>query len=304
VPFSQTGLYAIFHHPEGSVLAREKSLKLLEDQTLKYVYSIMVSTIAPLTAVMLFFLFLENIKRCKIGRAIVISLALSGLAFAISLTGARISIVNLVLVITFAFIYYHGIPFRPLKVSLIIILVLLVPTILSILRAGETFSIPVVISYLGLVAERTFIKTMDVGSWYAHYFQTEGAFGVSGVPKLATLLGRDFLITPNFIALKYMKRAIASTSADAGYIFTYYSYFGLASTSISLLGLWLLDISILVYTRLNQYLLVPCIASIALSSLSFISSDYTTVWITHGFGFILIVSLVASKIQTLTDKVK
>ena len=39
IPFSKTGLYAIFYDPANSTIAREKSLKLLDSQTIKFWWS-------------------------------------------------------------------------------------------------------------------------------------------------------------------------------------------------------------------------------------------------------------------------
>jgi len=83
---------------------------------------------------------------------------------------------------------------------------------------------------------------------------------------------------------------VKSVSAVAGYLFTYYSYFGIAALFFSILGLWLIDVALLVYERLSNVMLLPCIAAISLSILAFISSDYTVVWLTHGFGVILLLS--------------
>jgi hypothetical protein len=124
VSFSQTGLYAIFFRPEVSALWRERSLKLLENQTLKYAYSIMVSSVAPLLVVMLFFTFLNGFKRLKMMMALFSMAAIIGVAFVISLPGTRVSVVNMLLVITIAYLFHRGLPFRPLKVFLLIAVIL------------------------------------------------------------------------------------------------------------------------------------------------------------------------------------
>jgi len=131
---------------------------------------------------------------------------------------------------------------------------------------------------------------MDVGSWYIHYAQIHGTFGIASVPKLAVIVGIEPINTPNLIGLTYSYTAVESVTACAGYLFTYYSYFGMASLLLSILCLWFLDVAVLVYKRLSNVMLLPCISAVSLSILSFVSSDYTTVWLTHGFGVILLLS--------------
>jgi len=96
---------------------------------------------------------------------------------------------------------------------------------------------------------------------------------------------------PNYIGLRYQPNAGPTVSAGAGYLLTYYSYFGVASLLISLIGLWLLDMAVYVYGKLSPSFLIPCVSAVSLSTLSFISSDYTTVLVTHGFAVTLIIAL-------------
>jgi hypothetical protein len=290
VPLSQTGLYTIFFRPEVSVIAREKSLKLLGNMPLVYAYSLMVSCAAPLLAVMLFWALRKAIKRWQIFSILFYIILLVGLAVSIGLPGARISIVNMILVMVIAYLFHRGLPLRLGKFLFLIGTILLLPAILTILREGKEISLETLFAYLGYIGHRAFVVPMDVGSWYIHYTQVEGGFGVAGIPKLAALLGRRAVNVPNFIGLKYEGGAYTSVTSPAGYLFAYYSYFGMISLVISLAGVFLLDIAVFFYERLSDRLLLPCIAAIGLSTLSFISSDYTTAWLTHGFGVILVLS--------------
>jgi hypothetical protein len=290
VPFDSTGLYAIFTNPSTAAEAREKSLKLLDSQILKYAYSIMVSSVAPLLAVMLSILFMRDIAKRYFLKFPIYAFLLLFLVFAVSMTGARITIVNLIIVIAIAHFFRKGLPFKPGKFFLLLLILLLPPTILSILREGKAMGVEIIFEYLGYLARRTFILTMDVGSWYIHYAQIHGAFGIASIPKLAAILGVEPVNTPNLIGLAYMNTTVKSVSAVAGYLFTYYSYFGIASLFFSILCLWILDVALLVYERLTPVMLLPCVAAASLSILSFISSDYTVVWLTHGFGVILLLS--------------
>ena len=290
VPFDTTGLYAIFTNPSMAAEAREKSLKLLDSQMLIYAYTLMVSSVAPLLAVMLSILFIRDIVKRDLLKIPVYILLFFFMAFAVSMPGERISLVNLLIVIAIAQFFRKGLPFKPFKFFLLLLLLLLPPTILSILREGKALGVGILFEYLGYLARRTFILTMNVGSWYIHYAQIHGAFGIASIPKLAVILGVEPVNTPNLIGLAYMNTTVKSVSAVAGYLFTYYSYFGIASLFFSILCLWILDVALLVYERLTSVMLLPCVAATSLSILSFVSSDYTVVLLTHGFGVILLLS--------------
>jgi len=290
VPFDSTGLYAIFTNPSTAAEAREKSLKLLDSRALKYAYSLMVSSIAPLLAVLLSVSFIRDIERRNFVNIPIYTLLFLFLAFAVSMTGARISVVNLLIVIAIAQLFRKGFPFKPFSFFLLLLLLLLPPTILSIIREGKAIGVGIIFEYLGYLARRTFVLTMDVGSWYVHYSQIHGYFGVASIPKIAVILDVVPVNTPNLIGITYVDNALKTVSAVAGYLFTYYSYFGIASLFFSIVCLWILDVALLVYERLSDVMLLPCVAGASLSILSFISSDYTVVWLTHGFGVILLLS--------------
>lgn len=290
VPFNSTGLHAIFMNPTTAAEARENSLKLLDSQALIYAYSLMVSSVAPLLAVMLSLLVIRGIKRRDFYKITVPALIFLFLAFSVSIPGARISLVNLLIVIAIAQLFHKGLPFKPFSFFMLLLLLLVPPTILTILREGKSMEVAIIFEYLGYSARRPFITMMDVASWYVQYAQIHGIFGIVSIPKLAAIIGIEPVNIPNLIGLTYTNTSVKTTTAGAGYLFTYYSYFGLTSLLFSILGLWFLDLALLVYKRLSNVMFLPCIAAASLSILSFISSDYTVVLLTHGFGTILLLS--------------
>lgn len=290
-PFSATGLYAIFINPAASAMAREESLKLLESKTIKYTYSLMSSSVAPLLAVMLSFIFLKSIKEARFGVSAVSCLLIAGLFFTVSLTGARVPSVNLLMAMAIAVIFRAGIPFKPAKFILVGALILSPAILISIFREGRGVGFSIYVEFFRYVVNRVFVIPLDVGSWYVHYTQTEGFFGIAGIEKLALFLGIDTFDIPNFIGVRYAEEGLSTISATSGYLFSYYSFFGLPSILLSLAGLFMLDVAVYVYRRLTPYVLLPCISAVSLSTLAFISSNYTTVWLTHGFGVILVLSL-------------
>lgn len=301
ISFSRTGFHAIFTNPASSAIAREKSLKLIDNQMLKYTYAFMTSTVAPLLSVMLLYLFIKSFKHKKVFTLIITVITMIFIMFAVSLTGTRVSLVNLLLVLTIALIIKNGIKVSPVKLIIAAGIILLPAVVISILREGKTLEFSLIPEYFGYVLRRVFIDHLNDASLYVHYAQTNGLFGIAAIPKLAFFTEvSEPINAPNIIGLYYgEKNILASVSNTAGYLFTYYSYFGIYSIIFSILGLFLLDVGIYVYMILNDHLLIPCIAATTLAILLFIQTDYTTAWLTHGFGMTLILSVILNKIVTM-----
>lgn len=299
VPFSKSGLFAMFSDPVSSGQAREDSLKLIDNTILKYSYSFMISAFAPLLAVLLARRFVQSVRQQQFIRSLTAVVALVGVLFVVSLTGARGHAANIIMTILFAWFLNKGLRMNPLRVTFAILAIVTLPTILTILREGKELSILLFWHYLtdgDGVFGRVFITPMEVGLWHVHYAQTIGYLGIAGVPRLASLFDVQPVNAPNFIGLIYGQSPLESINANVSYVFSYYSYFGLFSFIFSLVGLWLLDFAVLVYRRLDGSLLLPCVASVSIAGISFVSADYTTVLLTHGFGVLLILAQILNNI--------
>jgi hypothetical protein len=291
VPFRETGLYAVFANPSMAVVARERSLKLLDNWALVYAFSLMTSSIAPMLAVMLSALGTKLFFQKRFFSLATISLAVISLMLAVSLPGARVSAVNLLLVVCISFFLVKGLPFHPARLFLLFVLIVTPGVLIGMYREGKAFGFDLYLQYLwDFIGRRVLQDPLEVGSWYIHHAQTYGLFGIPALPKLAAITGFDALNVPNYIGLRYQPNAGPTVSAVAGYLLTYCSYFGIASLLISMIALWLLDLAVYVYEKLSYSLLIPCVSAVSLSTLSFISSDYTTVLVTHGFAVTLIIA--------------
>lgn len=294
IPFEQTGLFAIFTNPKMSAIVRENSLKLIDSEFIKYSYSFMIFALAPLLSVTVAILLVQSIMRKQIFQILLTIIAIAFILFLVSLTGERSPAAFIILTIFFALLLNQGLPINRRFTTLAVLATLTglaIPTLLTILREGKVVSIPLLVKYLTTgIFGRIFYLPMKVGLDYVHYAQTEHFFGIVGIPKLAILFGIEPFDIANFIGIKYEFEGIQSVTANACYVLTYYSYFGLFSLILSLLGLWLLDYTIWIYRRLSNNLLLPCVASISIVSIYFTSGDYTTVLLTGGFGVILIVA--------------
>jgi len=301
VPLSMTGLYAIIAKPELAALARSESLKQLANPGLIYLYSTMSSGVAPVLAVMLAFLVHANFRSRNVLGVVIAGAGVIVLLLAASLPGARGTAVKLLLVIAFAFLLRKGLPFRPLRTAIIVATVLAPAVLLSLLREGQTISAGTFFVYLGnYIFSRAFIMPLQVGAFYLHYAQTYGLIGIAAVPRLALLLGVTPIDVPDTIGNLYAYSGIPTVraSANGGFLFSYYAYFGLLSLPVSLVLLWLLDWSILLYRRLSDGILLPTVAAVAIACLAFVSSDFSTVLVTHGFLAILLVAWLLNELET------
>ena len=296
LPLSSTGLYSIITDPQNAAQARENSLKLIGSEFIKYLYSFMANVCAPLLVVLLAMSLWQRLKRKQWVRSVILAIAIAGVLFAVSLTGARSYAASMVLTVLFAWFLKNGFRINLSYVVLGAVAALAFPTILTILREGRELNLANFWLYLTTgILGRVFVIPVRMGLWHVHYAQTVGFIGVAGIPRLASLFGVEPINVANMIALYYVPQAPESTLANSCYVFSYYAYFGLVSLVFSLLGLWLLDLALWVYRRLSDALLLSCVAAVSVACTGFLSVDYTIVLLTGGLGGILILALILDK---------
>lgn len=295
VPLSSTGLYAIFLNPADANLAREYSLKLQESALIRYGYGFMATVFVPLLSVLLTDTLTRDFKRKRFLRVIIVIIALGSILVVVSLSGARSFAATVIMTFIYARLLHRGLPLNPLYIVLSALVVLALPVMFSLLREGRTPTPGLFVEYLsGGIFRRTFYIPMQTGLWFTHYAQTSGLVGIAAIPRLANLWGIPSIDMPNHIGLLYYSSRIQSVSANTCYVFAFYSYFGLSSFVFSLLALWVLDSIVWFYRLIGDNLLLACVAVISVASIRFTASDYTVVMLSHGFGFLFIVTLVLS----------
>jgi len=252
-----------------------------------------VSGAAPLLAILLAIELRHRFTSRNYVSVFICVAGLAALLVASSLPGARGTAVKLLLVVTIAVLLRKGLPFRPVPFVLIVATILAPAVILSLLRENQSISAANFVQYLGkYIFSRAFIMPLQVGAFYVHYAQTYGFIGIAGVPRLAVLLGVTPIDVPDTIGNLYAYSGIQNVraSANGGFLLSYYSYFGILSLPLSLVLLKLLDVTLKLYGRLVPSILLPTVAAISVAELAFISSDFTTVLVTHGFLIILLLA--------------
>ena len=161
------------------------------------------------------------------------------------------------------------------------------------MREGQFVTVEYFFDYLrGVILDRVAMLPMETGLWHVHYAQENGFFGIQAIPRLAELLEIEAINVPNLIALMYSSETMESTTANTAYIYAYYSYFGLIAFVPSLVGLWLLDMGLVIYRNLSDNLLIPCVACISMTTNVFSNTEYTIALFTQGFLLLLIISWV------------
>lgn len=295
VPLSTTGLFAILFDPENAAISREYSLKLIDNPLLQYMFTFMASAFAPIFASIC---TLSLIRREQ--RAAKSLLDLSFLLFTmviVSLTGARSGSAEFILTVALTWFLFRGTSTSLIYAGVALLLIAIPPTVLTLLREGRVVTLESFWLYLSTgIVKRVFQGPMETGLWYVHFAQITDFIGIRGIEKLALFFGYQPINMPNTIGLMYTQTRISSISANASYVFSYYSYFGLFAFFPSLLALWLLDTVVFFYNRIRASLIIPCITAITISSISFVSTEYTTVLISHGFLIILVVVFALNKI--------
>jgi len=313
VPFNKTGLYAVYSDPSGAALAREKSLKLLDSQGIKYLYSLARSSVIPILFSCIWLRLLKKWKYCHFNTIVTyfeITILMLSFIF-VAITGEKAFLAYLMLLGGLIIFWKDELKFQPIKIIFILFLSFLLPIILILWRAGgvlEDFSLffepKLVFYYASSIIERSVFVPFKVGVWYVRYAQDIGPMGIASFEKLSQLFGVSPINASNIIGLKYApeyygnaydpRQALKSISAGGGYLLSYYGYLGIVSFPISVLGLLALDLSLFVYIRLKDQFLIPCLASISIVSLAFIQGDYTVCLITHGFIGVLLLSFLLS----------
>ncbi len=325
VGISNTGIYAIiFGLAEQADIAREESLKMVDSSLVKYSYSLLGSAIAPVLLAMLV-LRVKEVWRVRERRGtIVLGIVGSLLCFlAVSFPGHRWGPMLMIVTMFFTFQYGSGCcNVRLRNVFSMGCILLVTMALISVRREGVDFlglGLGGSLKYLfqndnifeieswsksnsGLfwsMSYRILLDQMKSGWDYARYVYEYGYWGLQAIPKLAFLVGMDPINVANQLNNYYYPAAsVKSGYYTTGFVFFYYSSFGIGSFIPSMVFTAGLDILLLLYTYLDDGLLLPVVSVVSVSSLSLIGAEYTTSLLSHG---ILSSIVIALGFQTLAD---
>lgn len=283
VPITETGLYSILFDPERASLAREGSLKLLENRSVAYLYFFNAKVSALLLAS---FIALWAIGR-RTTRALVLgAVCLVPIAMAASLSGARSFGMFVLLAALATAVWARGRTWGIRKWSLIgaaFLALLAVPAILSILREGLALTPGRLFEYMfGVVlAERVFGIAPNA-IHYIHYAQTRGYVGIDGWSFVAHFFGMPETNLSNTINRIYYPTATPTGYANAGFPFVYYAYVGLAGVGLAILLVQFLDVVLDVAYHFYPREAIPLLVVSVINVASLLEAEFTTGLVTHG----------------------
>lgn len=283
VPFRQTGLYAIVAQPSTAALAREESLKLLDNRVLAYTYLSIALVVCPVIAALSLRIAIASVRR----RRFVVALAMfsslvAAVAFA-SLSGARSLPARALLVVILSRWFEGGMRVRATYL-VALPLVLGVPVaLMSIMREGRSVDSATVLFYVGTaVRERVFVTPAKVGAQHLRYAEAHSAFGVRAVPRLAVLFGERPSNPANIVGRQYDPYAIPTINANASFLFTYVSYFGTIAVLVNIVLVLILELLIPVLKRTGATMMAPTLATLCVANMGFLSFDYSTALLSGG----------------------
>jgi hypothetical protein len=297
--WANTGLSGVLHDPEGSIQAREESLKLLANRELVYAFSIMRSSAAPLLILLIFQGLVSKWAQTPAMLLVGIGILLLTVV-CVALPGDRYSVVRVLLGLLAWSWVRNGLKLRVRYIGGLFI-ALFPAALWTLLREGQELSL--VWDYLWLiVVHRVWAAPLEVGSWYLDYVAHDDIIGLVAFPRLAQWFGMDSIDVPNLIGLTYMPGAIESVSAGAGFIFSYFAYIGIVAPVLCI-GLTLaLDGIMAIFPYLSQPILIPTMACVGLSLLSMVQGDFTVGLLTHGLIPSLILAVTLSWFDRLSAK--
>ena len=296
VPLTQTGLVVALVDPTRSTMAREESLKLIDDEFTKYTFTIFASSIGPLLGVLLTQCATYTWRTRRFAGFILSCIVFMIVLAALSITGARSLAVSTLLAVLLAVLFRRGFRIRILTAIVSLSVVILPAVLITVLREGRG------LDYLfeditGVIVERVFVSPLEVGAAYVHFAQTHGYIGIDAIPKLAQIFtGSPGIDVPNLIGLSYFMVSVDSVNANAGFVPSYFSYFGPMGLALAIICAVSLDAVLLTYRWIDDCLLVPSMAVLCAAMFALLSADFTFILISYGF---LIVPLFATSLSML-----
>lgn len=282
VGWQNTGLHAIVTGSGDAKQAREDSLKLLTNDTVRYAYSMGRASISYILGYILAVDLVRSLKRHNYPRAAIVLMAYFVVLISVMLPGARSPAAKLVLTTIFTYYLSTGFKLNPIKVFLIVALSLFGPSMISLLRENQPITPSNISHYYFDIVDRTAGRSVQDNIWMTSYVQTHGHFGNSGIPLVARFTDDEPVNVFNIVGLHFVPNASKSISANTAFPTVNYACYGSNAIWLSLVLTFLMDGILLAHLGLPRRLLIPCCGICAIISLNFAMTMYTTVFITHG----------------------
>lgn len=274
-------------------MARELSLKLINNSVLTYSYSLYTSVLAPLQGAIA---VLVTPRSWRLRVAIYCYCLI--LLVTVGLTGARWQPGYFILVIAIAFFL------RRSSVKLLGVLVVGIGFVvsfaaaLSILREGRLhdFSPGLLGEYMWIIISHRIVGLpFETGVWTNLYMDRYQLPLGSTIRPLAWILGTDYINLPNLVGLEFYPGAGATISCGTCFVYDFQAAFGLyVGWLIAILYLIILDVGLLAFRRLDPIPLCAFLAVFMASTIALSSSAYTVSLVTHGMLLVIFLAYATS----------
>jgi hypothetical protein len=302
VPYSSTGLYAVLFDPENASIARERSLKLLDNQALKYAMAFSLAAFAPFLFVFSALSFGRAVGKVQLASVLRTAALMVFALFLITISGSRSGIFFALISLGIALMIRRWRTSFTFKIAMFLPVVTIPPVVLTLLREGRDVASNFGETYVAFFLWRIASGPLEVAIWYLDYAEQQGKVGLAAIPKLASLIGEKVVDLPNVIGLKYALAAGDTINAGTGFVFSYFAMFGVYSLVPSLLCLIALDGMIFFANRLDTRILIPTVATLAVPCIGFMQADFSVVWLSHGIVATFLLAFGLSKLLSQTRK--
>lgn len=288
VPLHSTGLWAIVFDPDGSSLAREASMTLVDNPVVRYGYTWYTSTIAPAIICLLWYI---RKPRLLAVHNVLIYAAILLILGSVMLTGARGDGARTILVFGLTYLLIKGV-YRGGRVLLFLFLFgLLLATILTIMREGRfvEFSFALFWEYLTSgIFSRVFIVPFVTGVYTNIYAQDVGLLGISNIRPLASLFGVEHIQLAREAGRTLIQDSVFYTHMNTSFLFDFQASFGLFyGMLVSIPALLVLDFSMGLFRRLKGFVLVSLYSVLLCSLLALCSTGYFVSLNSHGILWVI-----------------
>ncbi|MCG3143550.1 MAG: hypothetical protein HONDAALG_00899 [Gammaproteobacteria bacterium] len=297
VDITDTGLYVLLTDPVHASEARVESLKALPSMLPKYALSVLSSTIAPLFTAFAVVAWLHRTPASR-WNSLYPTMLLPVVWILALLSGAKGIAVFLVMVVVATYLWDRRLRL-PLAAAVLAIPIMLVPAVAYVVVIANAHYEVGAMALMDRLAEailkRAFLVPATTGIWHIDYAQSEGLVGIAGQLRLASALGEEAMRLPMVIGqyygpAYYGDEVATHFSANTGFLFTAYACFGLLGLPLALAMLLCCDLPLILLRLLPRSWMVPAMGATSVAVLKFVQSDYTTVWLTHGFGLIALLA--------------
>jgi len=221
------------------------------------------------------------------------------LAFYLLITGARVGLVNLVVVASLFLLVRNRLQVR-LKALLIgLVIAFAIPIVMSMLRE-QGRNEATLFEYIEAIGERVFLLPLLISGWFVEYADTRGPAGL-----LAAIGLGEKINWSNLIALEFLERreavTVESVTTPTAFFFSNYLYFGWLGLLPSLVALRFIDLPVGQLRRLARPLRLPLVATLMFFSVIFVQSGFGVTLATHGYLLLMLLVLWAARTRRLSS---